>query len=930
MKKKVLKRVLPITLLSVSILAMAACEANKKSSTKVDNGLNNLTIKQDVLDYQSKNGPIASYWFPEDLLSWTPAKDKDLAFNTSHVTLAKRIDKEKMTLVNETQNKDTKVVALAMMNESTSGNLSRGNGEFDAYTLTYWQYIDTLVYWGGSSGEGIIVPPSADVIDVAHRNGVPVLGTVFFPQAEHGGKIEWLREALKKDANGDFPFAQKLVEVAKSYGFDGWFINQESQGTDENPLNAEDSKNMQEFLIKLREYNGKELQTMWYDSQTAEGKMDWQNTLNDKNQMFLVDKDNKPIADSMFLNFAWKDEENTHKELLKKAAEYAAKIKIDPKNLYAGVDVQADDTDTEVDWKLFESSKNTTFTSLGLYAASSTFSNSESFTDYEQSENLFWVNPYGDPRQSAPTDTAWPGISKYVTERSSITELPVRTDFNLGNGYNYFNNGKKISERDWNNRSLTDLMPTYRWIIENEGDNEMVATIDYANAYNGGNSINFLASFAKDKVSTVSLFKTDLTLTDKTEFSIVARSDNKVSVSAVLTLENGDKKVLKGDKTLADKWGTVTFDMTEVKGQTVSDIALRFVSDTDIDHNNINLGGLTIAEKADSKKVDVKDLKIDDQVFEEEGTIGGFRLSWADSKSDELKEYHVYQVNKDGSKSFVGASTENEFFVNALAREKGLDKTTFEVYAVNFAGANGKAARAEITWPDNSIPKPKFTADKTVVAPGEEITLINQSNPASEKFKWEFVSGDPKESTKKNPKVKFDKAGTYSIKLTATNAKGKSESVTLKDFITVTEKAGDLKDLALNKPVEVSAQVNDGEAGPMAVDGKADTKWCATGDDKHNITIDLGKISEISAVKIGHAESGGEGSDMNTSDYTIEVSEDGTKFTEVVDRRKNSAAESIDAFKQVKARYVRLTVKKATQAADTAARIYDIQVIGFE
>ena len=94
--------------------------------------------------------------------------------------------------MNDTQTAETKVVALSIMNSSTSGNAPRGINTFDANVFSYWQYIDQLVYWGGSSGEGIIVPPSPDVTDAAHRNGVPVLGTIFFPQTAHGGKLEWL------------------------------------------------------------------------------------------------------------------------------------------------------------------------------------------------------------------------------------------------------------------------------------------------------------------------------------------------------------------------------------------------------------------------------------------------------------------------------------------------------------------------------------------------------------------------------------------------------------------------------------------------------------------------------------------------------------------------------------------------------------------
>ena len=128
--------------------------------------------------------------------------------------------------MNDTQTAETKVVALSIMNSSTSGNAPRGINTFDANVFSYWQYIDQLVYWGGSSGEGIIVPPSPDVTDAAHRNGVPVLGTIFFPQTAQ--EVGMARYVLAKDEDGNFPIVEKMIEVANTYGFDGWFINQET------------------------------------------------------------------------------------------------------------------------------------------------------------------------------------------------------------------------------------------------------------------------------------------------------------------------------------------------------------------------------------------------------------------------------------------------------------------------------------------------------------------------------------------------------------------------------------------------------------------------------------------------------------------------------------------------------------------------------
>lgn len=175
------------------------------------------------------NQPESSYWFPDELLKWTFDQDTDAKYNVSVEPLATRVEKSHLLKSNTTQNEKMKVVALSIMNNSTSGNAPRGSNQFDANVFSNWQYIDQLVYWGGSAGEGIIVPPSPDVTDAAHKNGVPVLGTIFFPQGAHGGKIEWLNTFLEKDDQGHFPIVDKMIEVAQRYGFDGWFINQETE-----------------------------------------------------------------------------------------------------------------------------------------------------------------------------------------------------------------------------------------------------------------------------------------------------------------------------------------------------------------------------------------------------------------------------------------------------------------------------------------------------------------------------------------------------------------------------------------------------------------------------------------------------------------------------------------------------------------------------
>ena len=303
-KKGVLTKAGAAGMAAAMALGLCACQGGdgaSQGSGEKEKSSYRVTEENENQELVMDNQPESSYWFPEELLEWEPSEDEDLEYNVSHVPLASRVDKEILTPVNETQNKDTKVMAISIMNSSTSGNAPHGLNSADCNIFTYWQYVDELVYWGGSSGEGLIVPPSPDVTDLGHKNGVPVIGTVFFPQDVAGGKMEWLDTFLQQKEDGSFPVADKLIEVAQTYGFDGWFINQETEGAEERPLNEQDAVKMQAFIQYLKK-QAPQLRVVYYDSMTSEGKMDWQNALTDKNTMFLQDQEGNPVADEMFLN----------------------------------------------------------------------------------------------------------------------------------------------------------------------------------------------------------------------------------------------------------------------------------------------------------------------------------------------------------------------------------------------------------------------------------------------------------------------------------------------------------------------------------------------------------------------------------------------------------------------------------------------------
>lgn len=265
-KKEFLRRASAISVAALLTMNLCACQKEEAVIPEEEKTSNyQVTEENENKELVMNRQPESSYWFPEELLEWNPEKDQDLVYNISKIPLAQRVDQEYLTPVNETQNKDTRVMAISIMNSSTSGNAPHGLNSANCNVFTYWQYVDELVYWGGSSGEGLIVPPSPDVTDLGHKNGVPVMRTVFFTQGVAGGKMEWLDTFLLQTEAGNFPLADKLIEVANIYGFDGWFINQETEGTEDQPLSKDYAEKMQLFIKYFKE-NAPELRIVYYDS----------------------------------------------------------------------------------------------------------------------------------------------------------------------------------------------------------------------------------------------------------------------------------------------------------------------------------------------------------------------------------------------------------------------------------------------------------------------------------------------------------------------------------------------------------------------------------------------------------------------------------------------------------------------------------------
>jgi hypothetical protein len=138
--------------------------------------------------------------------------------------------------------------------------------------------------------------------------------------------------------------------------------------------------------------------------------------------------------------------------------------------------------------------------------------------------------------------------------------------------------------------------------------------------------------------------------------------------------------------------------------------------------------------------------------------------------------------------------------------------------------------------------------------------------------------------------------------------------------------------LALNRPATGSTPCNSNETPDKAVNGSVSggnsDKFCSLAATKF-LRVDLGAAMTLSHITVRHAGAGGESTSLDTRDFDLQVSTDGTTFTTVAHVRGN-AADVTDTAVTATGRFVRLNVLQAEQGSGTggAARIYELEVYG--
>ena len=649
----------------------------------------------------------------EDLLKWEPGAREDDAINRGSVALAPRRTGH---LVNEKASKEAKVQALSNTNSKAKDHASVGGEEFKAYAFDYWQYLDSMVFW-----EGLV--PTPDVIDAGHRNGVPVYGTLFFNWSNSIADQEKFAEVLKQDADGSFPIARKLVDMAKYYGYDGYFINQETTGDLVEPL----GEKMRQFMLYTKEYAAKvnhPIKYSWYDAMTYNYGRYHQDGLGEYNYQFMQPEGDKVPADNFFANFNWDKAKNDY------TIATANWIGRNPYDVFAGLELQQGGSyKTKVKWNDILDENGKLRLSLGLFAPDTITSLGKTGEDYHKNEDIFFTGYQGDPTGQKPGDKDWYGIANLVADRTPAVGHTFTTSFNTGHGRKWFVDGKISKDSEWNYRSVSGVLPTWRWWQKSTGD-KLKASYDFEDAYNGGTSLKFAGDLSGATKQDVNLYSTRLKVTDTTKLHVAHKGGKGTKVYVEFATKKdytyGDEAARK-ELTVSDNWTTDDFDLSALAGKTIYGIKLYFENDKDLKGYQFNLGQLTISNNQDAPQAPTT-VAVAKQVLKNAQEAEAV-VQFEGNKDADF--YEVYEKDGDSWKLLTGSSS-TTIYLPKVSRSASAQGTTQElkVVAVGKNGVRSEAATTTFNWgmtvKDTSLPKP--LAENIV--PGA--TVIDSTFPKTE------------------------------------------------------------------------------------------------------------------------------------------------------------------------------------------------------
>lgn len=871
--------------------------------------------------YAKAQQPYAQCIFPADVKTWTPAQDKHAKFNRSRVKLRTKITETTPMKANPYQFTEGQVTVASVTAKMCGQTAAQGFDNFIGYNPTYWQYMEKYVNWGGADDEGLVVLPPAGAIDAAHMNGVKIFANLFFQKTMMGRS----GSATMLEHDGDkYPQAEQLYKMAKYYGFDGYFINDESGGQHKSswlPF-------VKAFYAAAEADGNYGMEIQWYNADSFPYD---EMLATNKNTSHFLDYGNTTYDQSSHAGAAGCSREDIFHKIYNGqecglAGMFGYNDAIDgafPRTGHVGsLALFCPESHT---WK--DNVEKLFFTKdargeVAYKAMTATFEN----------ERKMWVNFAGDP--SNTTSTTWRGLSGALVETSTINTLPFYTDFSVGNGKHRFVKGVKSYTRDWSHSGLQSYLPTWRWWIEN-GDG-LTETINWDDAYNVGNSFAISGKLtAGDHL--MRLYKMQaavpaaggkLHLVFKTNG---AMPELKLSTTSSVT---PDITIAATSTTTENGWTVAEYNLEQAAGKTIYMVAFNLKTETEVPDYNLQLGHLDIIPTGYAPAaVQLSNLKFENALAEKGG---GLRVVWDWDDNADLDHFDVYTKTVDGKEELVGQTRDEAYYIWDVKRAGVENSIDVSVVPVMKDGSEGARLTAKADYPAATAPVVKIKSGKNYLTVGETTTLTATGSFAPTECQWELPEGLEFAGSSKASDfaitVKGTKVGKYNVKVTLTNALGSTQLEQFGCEVFEDNAISGVKNLARSAKIVASTPVNsysydvnkliDGVVAPSA----NNEKYCATANEPY-FTLDLGGKNTIYGFNLYDCKSNKDKSD-NVDTYKIFVSTDNTTWTEVVNETEASEINvKKDYITPVEARYVKF---QAYAERAITVRLWEFEVYGHD
>lgn len=394
---------------------------------------------------------------------------------------------------------------------------------------------------------------------------------------------------------------------------------------------------------------------------------------------------------------------------------------------------------------------------------------------------------------------------------------------------------------------------------------------------------------------------------------------------------NPDVTLSAPKTTTKNGWTVAEYDLSSLNGKTIYMIGLNVKAKFTVYDYELSLGELSVlpANYAPAA-VEVKNLATTSTLGNVQGDA---RLTWDFDYTADFDHFDIYKENEDGTRTMVGQTRDEAFYVPTFQRKDNEAYVKFIVTPVMKDMRQQKGKSIVLDYPQATAPVVSFTISNSYLKVGESATITANGTGNPTAFNWTLPEGlklaDGSSLTSQTIKVVAQKVGKQRVTVDVTNAIGTSTtSSNILDVMTEEEYKKIYNVVYQKKVLGYSGSTNYKEVPDKIIDGvtnptSASDKWCNVSADNW-VTFDLQSVYRIYSFKIFDGNAGPESGVDQIDSYQILLSEDNEHWTTVVDTY-NRQKESIktDYIAPMRARYVKLVPH-----VNGILRIWEFEVYG--